>query len=80
MNSKDITLFPGWQVFFKEGEENSDVICSSQLERAEPGSADWLYCDLSIAMELTTGLANKWSAIEETYITMLEALLSIIYS
>ena len=41
---------------------------------AEPGSSDWQYCDLPIAMELATGLASKWPAIEETYISTLKAV------
>ena len=41
---------------------------------AEPGAPDWVYSDLPLSAELAGGLASKWPAIEETYITTLKAV------
>ena len=41
---------------------------------AEPGSSDWVYCDLPLSVELASGLAGKWPAVEETYISTLKAV------
>ena len=37
-----------------------------------PGSSDWVYCDLPLSVELASGLAGKWPAVEEIYISTLK--------
>lgn len=44
---------------------------------AEPGGPDWNYYSQPVAENLAKGLAHKWPAIENTFVTMLKSVFQI---
>ena len=38
----------------------------------KPGSKEWQYCALPLSAELAMGLAGKWPAVEQIYMTTLK--------
>ena len=45
---------------------------------AEPGSAEWQYCSLSLGKDLAKGLAGKWPGVEETYVGTLKGVFRLL--
>ena len=61
----------------KPKESESDIFIPIN-PNAEPGSAEWQYCSLSLSEALAKGLAGKWSGVEETYLGTLKGVFRLL--
>ena len=55
-------------------DEEQPLVFSPINPNAEPGSSEWVYCNLPLSIDLAKGLARKWPGIEETYINTLKGV------
>ena len=61
-----------------EPKESESAIFMPVNPNAEPGSAEWQYCNLSLSAHLAKALAGKWPGVEETYVGTLKGVFRLL--